>query len=147
MKDSIERLLYIALVLLFILTGISGYFLALQLHSANASQKAIKAIVEQIKTNQDSGNKQIIDHLDCIVLFLSQTDRANIRIQDLQGCKLATEAGAESVNPMGSQPVSNGSAGVTNTPPAEQQPAPPKREPPMQGIINTLNRILKDLGL
>lgn len=150
MRESIvERLLYMALALLLVLTGISSYFLALQLRNTNATQKAIKSIVDQIKANQDTGDKKILDHIDCIGFFLSQPNRAEVRIEDLQNCKITSPGAVVPLalpTPATSQ-SSNSDTKKQATSNDTQPPPQPPPQPPSHSVSNFFHRLLKMVGI
>lgn len=134
--------------MLLILDGIAVYFVAAQFKAANQSQKIIQQLVAEIKANQDASDKKILDHIDCIGLFLAQPNRAEVRLEDLQNCKISSTG--VSVTPSVIVPVSSPIA-TTQTPNPNPSPTPTPSPTPPQSVsmkvANEIKKILRKVGL
>jgi hypothetical protein len=79
LRDPVERLLYLSLVVLFIAGGLGIVIVALQLNTLNQLGNSIKQQANVVER-----------HTDCVAFLLSQpaADRGSLRIQDLQNCRI-----------------------------------------------------------
>jgi hypothetical protein len=75
--DPIERLLYLSLVVLFIAGGLGIYIVSLQLQTIDSLSKDIQT--QALATR---------NHTDCVALLLTQPNHQQLRIQNLQDCKI-----------------------------------------------------------
>ncbi len=76
-KDPIEQLLYISLAVLMLIIVLSGLGVAVRYHEDQQQTKALEQVVKQEDT-----------HLDCVALLLTKPNRSDLRIQDLNNCKI-----------------------------------------------------------
>lgn len=88
---TIERLLYLTLLLVFLaLTiGVGALFIAVQNQLRLTGD--IHDAVTEIKTDKMTTDKLVLDHINCIAIFLSQPNRAQVRISDIENCKIVSE--------------------------------------------------------
>ncbi len=77
LQDPVERLLYISLAILMLIILLTGVGIAVRLHEDDMQAKQLQGAVQ--KEN---------DHLDCVALLLTKPNRGNLRIQDLNNCKI-----------------------------------------------------------
>lgn len=127
-KDRLFRTAQTVFMALLIITLIGVIFL--QSRTLNAVQQQLlqqKDTVAEIK--KDNGNQldRLNRHLDCIVVYFQQANRAQLKIDDINKCTLSNGA---SVQQFFSQPA--GSAGrpkSTATTPVSNQTSLPARTP------------------
>lgn len=89
MPSTVERLLYLTLLLIFAAVSLGVGAVWLQLRSQATITKEVQKAVADLKSDKALSDKVILDHTNCIAFFLSQPNRAQIRISDIQNCKLA----------------------------------------------------------
>lgn len=77
LTDPVERLLYLALVVLFLAGGLGIAIISIEINSLNTLTGSIKS--EALVTRQ---------HTDCVANLLAQPNRGSIRIQDLEDCRI-----------------------------------------------------------
>jgi hypothetical protein len=106
--SAVERLLYLALLMIFVGTGIAVFLLVQQLNAQGQTSREIKQAVEELKADKAARDKVLIEHIDCIGLFLSQPNRTEIHIEDLHDCKISPQkSGFAPTSPQGvDQPTS-----------------------------------------
>lgn len=88
MQSTVERMAYLTILLIFIGLGMAIYVLYNQIHTQSELSQQIKQAVEDLEQDKAARDKIIIDHINCIGLFLSQPNRANVKIGDLQNCRI-----------------------------------------------------------
>ncbi len=148
MKNNlVERLLYIALLLIFVGVGIAVWVLFAQLHASERTTKEIQQAVMELKADNAASNKRILDHVDCIGLFLSQSNRAEIKIEDLQNCTISGQEHGEQTDtvPVESSPAPGSVNSATPSPnPTPVHSNAPSPEPsPQPNIIQRLIQLIK----
>lgn len=89
MPSTVERLLYFTILMIFLGISLAIGLVYIQLHNQATISKEIQRAVAELKSDKAARDKVILDHTDCIAFFLSQPNRAEIRISDIQNCKLA----------------------------------------------------------
>ncbi len=76
-KDPIEQLLYVSLAVLMLIIVLTGIGVAVRYHEDQNQTKALQQVVQK----EDA-------HLDCVALLLTKPNRGNLRIQDLNNCRI-----------------------------------------------------------
>lgn len=77
LKDPIERLLYLSLVVLILAAGLGIIIITIELHTLNVLGKNIQTQATTVER-----------HTDCVALLLTQPDRASLRITNLENCRI-----------------------------------------------------------
>lgn len=90
-SPTVERLLYITLFLIFIGVGIAVFVLYWQLHATRVTSNEIQRAVIELKSDKAARDQQVLEHINCIALFLAQPNRAEVRIKDIEQCKIVRE--------------------------------------------------------
>lgn len=102
-QSKVEQYLYLLLLVVFIIAGVGVFFLA---RSNLQLSKRVDFLQGQIEHNKNitesinRSNDEINRHLDCIVVFFAQPDRENLRIEDINECRIRSEDGPGVVFPM-----------------------------------------------
>jgi len=77
LQDPVERLLYISLAVFFLIVFLSIVGIFVRLKESSDQARALQSVVTE--ENQ---------HVDCVALLLAQSNRSDIRIQDLDNCRI-----------------------------------------------------------
>jgi hypothetical protein len=168
MPSAVERLLYLTLLMIFIGVSMAIFVLYAQLQAQERVSREIKQAVNELKLDKTAKDKIILDHINCIALFLSQPNRPNVRIEDVENCKITEISNADGsvssvvvdggapVNGSNNRPVagqgqstSGGPSVPASTPipaPATPRPTPAPTPAPPPPPTNTIQQIINNIG-
>ncbi len=82
------EMLFIVMTFLGLITVI-----VIQQRTLDTSRATLVAVQAQLK-QQDQSVNQINRHIDCVLVFFSQRDRANLSIEDVNKCTLSNGTSA-----------------------------------------------------
>jgi hypothetical protein len=141
LQSAVERMAWLTILLIFIGLGIAGVLLYQQGHNQAKINQEIKRAVEDLKADKAVRDKLILDHVDCIGVFLSRPNRVNVRIEDLQNCKITSSDGTETSGTSILLRPSSQSNQQTSSNPAPQPPSPAPPKPLTRQITDFIRKL------
>lgn len=77
LRDPVEQLLYISLAVLMLIIILSAVGVAVRFQEDQKQARELQQVVERENS-----------HVDCVALLLTKSNRGNLRIQDLNNCRI-----------------------------------------------------------
>ncbi|WP_439946518.1 hypothetical protein [Streptomyces sp. BBFR109] len=142
-QHLVERMLYIVLALVFLVSGVGAYFAVegyTELKQQVARQDEVLTVVQQLLASQGKTTKEINKSLSCILALLGHKNSANYFISDFATCTITNKStGGTEVLPLPKAPASvqpnaqkSGQSQGTI-----QQPATPPKQPSQGGTAGS----------